>query len=160
VLTDHVVAVVAFAADGSALWSADSEVISGWVEARTITASAEPGSVHIAAHIRDPFTFGPHTTGEVGAQYAAFAELSGINTGIVPVRKPGGLDAWPVPARSIVQVHHEGNGTTATLHAATGEVLRTVRLVPGINTIDLNALPAGLYILRTGEGEAVRVVKE
>jgi hypothetical protein len=39
-------------------------------------------------------------------------------------------------------------------------VLRTVRLVPGTNTIDLSALPAGLYILRTGEGEAVRVVKE
>ena len=160
VLTDHVVAVVAFATDGSALWSSDSEVNTGWFEARTITASAEPGSVHIAAHVRDPFTFGPHTIGEIGTQYAAFAELSGINTGIVPVSKLGGLDAWPVPARSIVQVHHEGNGTTAALHTATGEVLRTVRLVPGTNTIDLSALPAGSYFLRTVEGKAVRVVKE
>jgi hypothetical protein len=80
-VTDRVLTVVAFAADGSALWSADSEVNTGWLEARTITASAEPGSVHIAAHIRDPFAFGPHTTGEVGAQYAAFAELSGIPLG-------------------------------------------------------------------------------
>ncbi len=160
VLTDHVMAVVAFAADGNALWSADSEVNAGWGEARTITANAEPGAVHIAAHIRDPFTFGAHTTGEASIQSAVFAELSGISTEVRPVIDRSNGEAWPVPSRSVVHLRHTGPSTSATLLTATGEQVRTTRLVPGTNTIDLSFLPAGLYFLRTAEGEVVRVVKE
>lgn len=160
VLTDHVLAVVAFGADGHALWSADSQVNAGWGEARTVTAMAEEGSVHIALHIRDPFTFGVHTTGEAGIQSAVFAELSGISTGVRPVMHDRGGEAWPVPSRALVYVRHKGAATTAVLLTASGEQVRTLRLAPGRNNIDLSYLPTGLYFLRTAEGEVTRVVKE
>lgn len=160
VLTDHVVAVVAFTADGSALWSSDSDVNTGWFEARTITASAETGSVHISAHIRDPFTFGSFTAGAVATQNAAFAELSGVNTTVIPSGTKDRLRAWPLPARSFLHLHAVGEIATASLFTATGDVLRTVQLLPGINTIDISGLSVGVYFLRTAEGQVVQVVKE
>ncbi|MBL7938437.1 MAG: hypothetical protein JNL43_03680 [Flavobacteriales bacterium] len=160
VITDHVLAVVAFSDEGTALWSADSEVSAGWSEARNITASAEPGSVHFAAHIRDPFEFGDHSTGDVGVQAAAFAELSGITTALRPVANERSAEAWPVPSRSVVHVGHTGAKTTADLINSAGEQVRTLPLLPGRNTIDMSYLPAGLYFLRTAEGDVMRLVKE
>lgn len=158
--TDHRLSVVAFEEDGSAVWSADSGVSPGFNEARTVAASAAPGSVYFAAHARDPFSFGAHTTNEEDVQAAVFGELSGISTGIRPVMRDRGDEVWPVPSRAVVHVRYKGRTTTAVLITSSGEQVRTLRLVPGRNSIDLSYLPTGLYFLRTAEGEVMRVVKE
>lgn len=161
VLTDHVLAVVAFAADGSALWSADSEVNAGWGEARTITANVEPGAVHFAAHIRDPFAFGPHTTNVADQQAAVFGELSGLTTSVRERRSASDMQAWPVPAQDIVHVERASlNTTAADLLNSAGQLVRSLALHPGRNSLAIGDLQSGLYLLRTAEGEAVRVVKE
>jgi uncharacterized protein (TIGR02145 family) len=70
------------------------------------------------------------------------------------------LNVFPNPTADAVQVERSGAGCTYTLHNAMGQVVLTGRLVSGLNSLDLNALPPGAYLLRTDDAAAgVRVVK-
>ncbi|MBL7952688.1 MAG: T9SS type A sorting domain-containing protein [Flavobacteriales bacterium] len=158
--TDHVLAVVAFGADGSALWSADSEVNPGWGEARTVTAMAEPGSIHIALHIRDPFTFGSHTTGEASMQAAAFAELSGLPTFIPREARGSSLLLTPNPVQSGFVIAGAATGSSAEVLNATGQQVMRFPVSPWSSSIDASLLSTGLYMLRLNDGRTLRFVKE
>lgn len=70
------------------------------------------------------------------------------------------FSVFPNPATDIVQVSFTGRGDIYTLHDALGQVVRSGRLVPGLNTLDLSPLPAGAYMLRTDDGAVTaRVLK-
>lgn len=71
------------------------------------------------------------------------------------------LGLFPNPATNAVQVSFTGAGDIYTLHNAMGQVVLRGRLVTGLNTIDIAALPVGAYLLRTEESAAgVRLVKQ
>lgn len=71
------------------------------------------------------------------------------------------LNVFPNPTADAVQVERSGEGCTYTLHDAMGQVVLTGRLVSGLNSLDLTALPPGAYLLRTDDGAAaLRVLKQ
>lgn len=71
------------------------------------------------------------------------------------------ISVFPNPATDVVQVSFTGRGGIYTLHNALGQVVLTGRLVSGLNSLDITALPAGAYLLRTDNGAAaVRVLKQ
>jgi|GEM_PF-6367146 len=71
------------------------------------------------------------------------------------------LSIWPVPAGTSVVVRspHPQN-VVAELLSTTGRVVQLSTLAFGINTLDVSTLDAGIYLFRTREGSAVRLVKE
>lgn len=159
--TDHVQSIIAFDPEGLPQWTADSEISTGFNEARTLTASAIDGAIHFASHARDPFTFLPHTTNAVDQQAAVFGKLSGLSTGVREGSTELDFVAWPVPSEVVVYVDVPGTKRTAgSLVNSAGQLVRTIALVPGRNAIDMTYLRSGLYLLRTTEGRSVRVVKE
>ncbi|MBL7984831.1 MAG: T9SS type A sorting domain-containing protein, partial [Flavobacteriales bacterium] len=48
----------------------------------------------------------------------------------------------------------------AALFNSAGQVVRSVTLQPGRNSIAIEELQTGLYLLRTADGHSLRVVKE
>lgn len=93
----------------------------------------------------------------IGFRDLFVARYDGLSTAL-PDRTIPALLAAPNPTADVVRVHASTPGT-AHLVDATGKVLRTLRLVAGINTVDLSALPDGMYLLRCGSA-TVRVVKQ
>ena len=70
------------------------------------------------------------------------------------------LRVYPVPAGSMVFVDHRGSTVQAELLNSPGQRVQHFTLQPGRNVLDLQALPSGLYFLRTAEGRTMRVVKQ
>lgn len=155
------ISVVAFAPDGTPQWAATSMPGGMFDQAQTLTANAEEGTLHFAGHITAQFTWLPHTTNSGGTQAALFGKLSGLSTGGRERSTELDLVAWPVPAAGVVYVDLPGTKrTSASLVNSVGQLVLTITLVPGRNTIYMTDLRSGLYVLRTAEGSAVRVVKE
>ena len=95
-----------------------------------------------------------------GLQAFVDGRLDGLGTGIGAISSST-FSAWPIPSISNLMVRSTGSrAAPAELLSATGQVVLRQTLVPGINTLDLSALDAGIYVLRISSGEAVRVVKE
>lgn len=82
-----------------------------------------------------------------------------LNTGAMD-RMSNALRIYPVPASSTLFIDHEGPLMNAELFSSAGQRVRTLALRAGRNVLDLAALPSGLYLLRTSDGRAVRVMKE
>lgn len=155
------VTVVAFAADGNAQWAATSQPGDPHVTARSVTAGTAPGVVHFMGHAAGEITFGAHTVGSELVHTAVVGRISGVGTGVVDL--PGGpiLRAWPNPVAEVLYM--EVDATTAlpaVLWSSAGQRLRDISLQPGRNTLNAGGLAPGLYLLRTVDGGAVRVVKE
>lgn len=160
-IADRVQSIVAFNAMGNAQWAVNSVATAGFNEARTLTASAIPDAIHFAGHARDTFTFGPHTTNLQDQQAAVFGKLSGLSTTVREQPIASDLRVWPVPAEGVVNVECASNvPTTAVLLNSAGQLVRTIPLMPGRSSIGVGDLQSGLYLLRTGQGAAVRLVKE
>ena len=83
-----------------------------------------------------------------------------LGTGVATQRSEG-LHVWPNPASGQFSIQLEG---TALVHAellnSVGQRVRSLVLQPGMNTLDLGALGAGLYVLLLEDGSTVRVVVE
>lgn len=153
--------VVAFASDGTPQWAATSTPGGMFNQAQTLTAMAEEGALHFAGHITSQFTFGAHTTNTGGTQAAMVGRMGGLSTGVRERDAAQALALWPVPAGDVAYLELEGKvAQPAELLNGAGQRVADLTLNPGRNTIELGGLPGGLYLLRTGEGEAVRVVKE
>jgi hypothetical protein len=65
---------------------------------------------------------------------------------------------YPNPATDILHVVSLESGVEAVLYDISGRAVRVMTLVEGRNTLDVGALPAGVYVLRA-QGSAYRVVK-
>lgn len=70
------------------------------------------------------------------------------------------LRVHPNPANSNVQVEigPPQGSATGMLIDARGQLVRTFRLIQGRNTIDVSTLSPGVYLLRSSNGRAARVV--
>ena len=76
---------------------------------------------------------------------------------IDPVAVPA-MALYPNPATDILHVVSLESGVEAVLYDISGRAVRVMTLVEGRNTLDVGALPAGVYVLRA-QGSVYRVVK-
>lgn len=152
------ISVTAFADDGSALWSASSAEGGGFSECRTLTAMAAPGRLHFAAHVRDAFTFTPHTTNVTDQQAAVFGELSGLST-VIDDPAVIAPHVSPNPVGDLLNVEVIGVASGARIINAAGQEMMHLPNLTGRSALDVSALPSGIYILRTSHETAVRFVK-
>jgi hypothetical protein len=67
----------------------------------------------------------------------------------------------PVPASGIITVTNGGplNGSVATIISSQGRVIQRF-VMNGRTTLDVTAWPAGIYTLRTADGQVLRIVKQ
>lgn len=72
----------------------------------------------------------------------------------VPIR------IWPVPAARTLHVELGGATGAGGLWNSTGRSVLSFMLRSGRNTIDVTALPPGVYLLRMADGRSARVVVE
>lgn len=161
IISQRSITMVAFDWDGDPQWAATSEPSPWFATAQSITATAEPGVVHFMGHAASDFTFQGQTVGAFGAQTAVVGRIDALSTGVVDRPAVNGLATWPNPVADMLFV--ELDATTvlpAELMNSAGQRVRSLRLVPGRNSIDVGGMAPGLYLLRTAMGEAVRVVVE
>ena len=52
----------------------------------------------------------------------------------------------------------ESSHRSAEILTTMGQVVRSATLSPGVNRIDVSDFPSGVYLLRTSQGELVRIV--
>ncbi|MBK6775468.1 MAG: T9SS type A sorting domain-containing protein [Flavobacteriales bacterium] len=80
------------------------------------------------------------------------------NTAVQPLRT---MRSWPNPASSMLHVELSGTSTLpCDLLNSSGRRVHSFTLKPGHNTVELEKLSAGLYLLLGTDGTAVRIVKE
>ncbi|MCW5898759.1 MAG: T9SS type A sorting domain-containing protein [Flavobacteriales bacterium] len=161
VITDRRLTVVAFDPDGSPQWAASSGPSTWFVTGQSITASAEADAVHFVSHVSGELTFGPFTVNSDSVQAAVFGRISVLSMGLGDTLAQGAMQVWPNPAANMLYAELDGTTVvTAELLNSAGQRVRIITLAPGRNSIDVAALSAGLYLLRTARGDAVRVVVE
>jgi len=155
------ISIIQFAPDGQAVWAANSAPSGSGSFPKTLTVDPS-GVIHFAVHTSGAFTFAPITVNDDGGQDAVVGELNMLSTGIDPVLlSEGTLTAWPSPASTTLNVQWKGTtATNAELMNSAGQRVRVLRLVPGLNTIDLESVVPGLYLLRITDGTATRVMKQ
>ncbi|TXI77550.1 MAG: hypothetical protein E6Q44_13415 [Flavobacteriales bacterium] len=73
-------------------------------------------------------------------------------------RTTAALRAFPVPASSVLFVEHAGATGQGELWTASGQHVRSFTLRTGRNTLDVSALPSGVYVLRTDSGSPVQLL--
>lgn len=119
------------------------------------------GSVVVTGFFQSPtVSFGATTlvNTTVGNVSIFLTRLSGT-TGLPETAAPAGLMLFPNPARTTVQLAG-APGATATLLDGVGRRVRTVPVsAAGTATLDVRALPAGLYLLRAGAATRRLVVE-
>lgn len=82
-----------------------------------------------------------------------------LNTGVADAAISS-VRAFPIPTTSVLFVDHTGAAAQATLLNASGQQVLSFVLLAGRNTVDVEAMPSGLYLVRTAEGVAIRIMKE
>ncbi|HRH36879.1 MAG TPA: SBBP repeat-containing protein [Flavobacteriales bacterium] len=70
------------------------------------------------------------------------------------------LRVYPVPTSSTLFVDRLGAAVQAELLNSSGQRVLNFNLRAGRNALDVEALPSGIYLLRTVDGSTVRVVRE
>ena len=98
-----------------------------------------------------------HTSMTGGQHYYRIREispggqLSYSETKVITLSNGNAVDIWPNPTRNVIHIQHENSGTgssTALLFDQSGRQVHAGPLQPGLNTIAINTLPPGIYIMR------------
>ena len=71
----------------------------------------------------------------------------------------GELAVSPVPATDQIRISRSGPATEAALLNLQGQTLLRAVLTEAGTTMDVSALPAGLYLLRTADGIVRKIMK-
>jgi hypothetical protein len=66
----------------------------------------------------------------------------------------------PVKDRLIISLNGAWENTPVIITDMHGRQVRSVQMAGSTQTIDMSGLPAGVYVIRVGNGDAVKVVKE
>lgn len=149
--------VVAFSNDGTAQWAVTS--MPGSINAQAVSCDPS-GTVYFTGHVNGPYIMASNTVNMGGMQAFVDGRIDGLGTG-VHTESIEGLSAWPTPASANLMVRStEAKSVTAEFLSSTGQLMLRQTLAPGVNTIDLSSLDAGIYLLRTSNGSTLHVVKE
>jgi hypothetical protein len=74
----------------------------------------------------------------------------------------GFIRIYPNPLKDKLFISRNGGGETATiiLTDIQGRQVRSIQMAGSTQTIDMRGLPAGVYVVRIGNGAATKVIKE
>lgn len=155
------------------------ELADGYHRRWTLSTENWDGPVHVVEGIGSdaglltvvPNTFEGHDRLECSGVGSVTIYVRGIDEGpwecnlsvTVEELPMGGhaLLVYPNPANGMIHVDNERiQGTTGMMIDAWGQRVRSFRFIPGRNTIDVSALPPGVYLLRTSDGRTARVMTE
>lgn len=150
--------IVAFDANGTPLWAANSQD-TGTLTAQTITSTAD-ATLFFSNHTHDVFGFPPHQAGTSGVQSYILGRISDPNTALPDRMFDRSITAHPSPFKAGFRISpRPGSGALVRAIDAAGRVVHTGGYRDDLGT----DWPAGLYAVEVREGEArdvVRVVKE
>ena len=149
--------VVAFNSAGNAQWALTSNPSS--LNAQAVSC-ADDGTVYFTGHVLGPYSIGGMIQNSGGLQAFVDGRIDGLNTGLLDGSSAGALSAWPVPASDHIQLHSASARGSFMLLSAAGQLAASGALRPGMNTVDISTLAAGIYMLRTATGESIRMVKQ
>lgn len=153
--------IVSFSSDGIAQWAAASTPTGFFHNAQTITAMAEEDAIHFSGQLQGQFMFPPLTAGANGIQSAMVGRIGGLSTSVREATDTSGIAVWPNPVSDALNVEVNGaHPQRVHLFNSAGQRVRSLTLRTGHNAIGLHGLAPGLYLLRTAEGETVRVAVE
>lgn len=152
------IGIVAFDPDGTAQWEATS-MPTGFSESQNISALSNAGVIHFAGHLAAPLTFNPHSTNAGGLQAAMVGRLDDLSTGIGERSSEAQLSAWPNPVRGTLSIQTATPQAGNVINAA-GQQVRSLKLLAGMNAMDVNGFAPGLYLLRGSEGALLRFTVE
>ena len=156
---DRNLTLLAVDASGQPQWAMSSGTTTWSVTSQGLTVADDGTSVHFMAHLADPLTMGGFTAGTVGQQSAITGRISLLPTGIGLEDGPSVLMCWPTPTSEVLNVEWPGaERVPAEILTTMGQVVRSATLSPGVNRIDVSDFPSGVYLLRTSQGELVRIV--
>jgi hypothetical protein len=158
--TARTITVVAFDPSGLPLWARTSDP-GEFAWAQAITASAESQAIHFISHITSEFTYGVHTTNIGDTQASVVGRITELSTSIDRREEPSGPLVWPNPVADALYLEFGNRDAISTdLFNSAGQRVQSVLLQPGRNTVMMNGLAKGLYLLRLADGQTVHVVKE
>jgi len=113
------------------------------------------GEMNLSAFGLAPGTYYLTITSEEGCSVGFMYEVpEAVGVGELSA---GGLSVWPNPAEDQLRVKYTAR-TQAELLDQSGRIVLQLQLLPE-TLIDLSLLESGVYMLRTIDGEVVRVVK-
>lgn len=150
--------IVAFAPDGTPQWAATSTP-GPFQQSQTITALAETDALHFAGHTNGTLTYGAHTVGTGGAQAAVVGRIGDLSTNVGELHSEAQLSAWPNPVRETLSIQTAIPQAGNVINAA-GQHMRSLKLLAGMNAMDVSGLAPGLYLLRGSEGARLRFMVE
>lgn len=76
-------------------------------------------------------------------------QQAGTYSGISETKSAAALSVYPNPANDLLTINYKAGGNTvASLYALTGALIWSGDLKEGLNTIDISALPQGVYLLK------------
>lgn len=128
----------------------------------TLPAQAEMTFIHASARLEPQQFLEAHLNvfGCTVEQTANRPESAAARSTTAPAADPTGLWVFPNPASDVLFVEKTGDRPVqATVVSATGYVYRTVLLEGTSTRLDVSGLPAGVWLVRTAEGAAVRFVR-
>lgn len=118
-----------------------------------------PGNGHVGYLTSDPVVSFDYVADFVAAMACNTpAGCVSSTTSVAEAESVPTLRAYPNPTARTVVIE-SATAQQAYLLASDGRVVRTLRLVPGPNPIDLGSVAHGIYTLRTPQGASVRLVK-
>ncbi len=98
-------------------------------------------------------------TDAFGCQWSTDTVTVVLNTSVMAPTSSS-LRVHPVPTSSNLFVDRLGTTVQAELLNSAGQRVRSFILRTGRNALDMEALPSGIYLLRTADGRTVRVARE
>ena len=150
--------VVAFAQDGIPQWAATSTP-GPFQESQAITALAETDALHFAGHTNGTLTYGAHTVNAGGQQAAVVGRIGDLSTDLGELDSEALLSAWPNPVRGTLTIQAAEPQAGNVINAA-GLHVRSLKLLAGVNAMDVSGFAPGLYLLRGSEGALWRFMVE
>ena len=149
--------IVSFSGDGTPQWAMTSEPSA--LNAQSI-ACDDAGAIYFTGHANGSFGMNGSMVNTGGGQAFIDGRIDGLSTAVRTDASSLVLRAWPTPAQDQVCVSVPASQRgTYMLFASSGRIVQQGALQPGVNTIALAHLPAGIYVLRTAAGEAIRITK-
>jgi hypothetical protein len=122
-------------------WSADASGVVSVDETGLVTALNEGEAVVTAADAG-----GRGIKGEVTITVI-------VDHTMVRDSEAGILRFWPNPAGDLLYLENPGYIRSAAIFSAAGQQVRRIEVRPGITALDITALPAGVYVIRTMDRE-------
>lgn len=138
----------------------------------TTLDAGNPGATYLWSTGATTRTITVGTAGSYSVQVTNASGCKGYDTIIVSVNPTDihdlntatrSLKVSPNPAKDLVYLHCSDAkllGTTVSVYDTYGRIVTTIKIDRTVQALSLGSLAPGLYLLKTFQGEAIKIVKE